>query len=199
MRLILGTKNPGKLREFFEIAKSISELKLELPPETFDPKETGSTFAENALLKGREAAHLTQTLSIGEDSGIEVDALGGEPGILSARYCRGSDTDRCRKLLLALAQTPVTQRGAAYICAMALVSAKGDLLYQTSGKWQGQIAFAEKGSNGFGYDPIFYLPEHKKTAAELSSSEKNQISHRAQAWTKMLDFLRQFAAVANKQ
>jgi len=99
MRLVLGTKNPGKLRELFELAKDLPNLKLELAPPEFNPIENGSTFAENALIKAKEAARLSSCLSLGEDSGIAVDALGGRPGILSARYCDGSDHDRLTKLV----------------------------------------------------------------------------------------------------
>ncbi|PWU01323.1 MAG: non-canonical purine NTP pyrophosphatase, RdgB/HAM1 family [Candidatus Melainabacteria bacterium] len=191
MKLVLGTKNPGKLRELFQLADNVDDLELELAPENFDPEENGSTFAENALIKAREAAKLTGLMSLGEDSGIEVDALGGKPGIYSARYCQGSDVDRRVKLLQELSGVPVDKRGAAYICAMALVNARGELLHNTSGKWSGQIGFSEKGSNGFGYDPIFYLPDHKQTVAEISSAEKNRFSHRAQAWRAMLEYLKQ--------
>ena len=99
MKLVLGTKNPGKLRELFQLANNVDDLELELAPESFDPEETGATFSENALIKAREAARLTGVMSLGEDSGIEVDALGGKPGIYSARYCEGSDADRRVKLL----------------------------------------------------------------------------------------------------
>lgn len=190
MKLALGTKNPGKLRELFQLAKDAKDLALELAPESFDPEETGSTFSENALIKAREAAKLTGMMSLGEDSGIEVDALGGKPGIYSARYCEGTDADRRVKLLQELSGIPAGERGAAYICSMALVDAKGELLHRTCGKWSGQIGFIERGNNGFGYDPIFYLPDQNKTVAEISSEEKNKVSHRAQAWHAMLEYLK---------
>jgi len=190
MKLVLGTKNPGKLRELFQLANNISGLELELAPENFDPIETGNSFAENALIKAREAARLTGAMSLGEDSGIEVDALGGQPGIFSARYCEGSDADRRLKLLEDLASIPIEKRGAAYRCSMVLVDPSGEVLHQTAGKWSGQIGFTERGTNGFGYDPIFYLPDQKKTVSEISSEQKNKISHRAQAWRAMLEFLK---------
>lgn len=199
MKLVLGTKNLGKLRELFQLANQIDGLELELAPAGFAPEETGSTFAENALIKAREAAMLTSTISLGEDSGIEVDALGGRPGILSARYCEGSDADRRAKMLNELADIPANQRGAAYVCAMALVDPAGNTLHQTSGRWSGQIGFVEKGSNGFGYDPIFYLLGKNQTAAEITPEEKNKVSHRAQAWQLMLAFLNNHVVPATSE
>jgi len=189
MRLVLGTKNPGKLRELFQLAADQENIQLELAPEEFNPEETGETFSENALIKAKSAAVLTNAYSLGEDSGIAVDALDGRPGIYSARYCEGSDDDRRHKLLADLKLIPEGSRGAAYFCAMALVAPDGRLLHQTTGEWCGQIAFADSGNNGFGYDPVFFLPELGKTVAELDSETKNQLSHRAQAWHKMLEFI----------
>jgi XTP/dITP diphosphohydrolase len=196
MKLVLGTKNSGKLRELFQLAHGQNQIALELAPEGFDPEETGKTFAENALIKGKAAAALSKTISLGEDSGIAVDALSGQPGIYSARYCEGSDLDRRNKLLKELESvTEPDKRGAAYFCAMALVSPEGELLHYTWGEWRGQISFSECGTNGFGYDPIFYLPDVGKTVAELDSESKNQLSHRAQAWRKMLEYLRTIPAL----
>ncbi len=190
MRLVLGTKNPGKLRELFELANGQNKIQLELAPEDFAPEETGKTYAENALIKAKAAAILTNAFALGEDSGIAVDVLAGRPGIYSARYCEGTDDDRRRKLLVELKSTPETDRGAAYICAMALVAPDGRLLHQTMGEWCGQIAFSDRGHNGFGYDPVFFLPELGKTVAELDPQTKNQLSHRAKAWHKMLEYIR---------
>jgi XTP/dITP diphosphohydrolase len=189
MKLVLGTKNPGKLRELHELAVQAPELKLVLAPPGFDPVEDGETFAENALIKAKAAAALSKCLSLGEDSGICVNALDGRPGIHSARYCEGTDEDRRRKLLHDLNETAATDRRAAYHCAMALVSPEGKTLNQSYAIWPGEIAFEELGSNGFGYDPIFMLPAIGKTSAQISREEKNAISHRAQAFKKMLDFL----------
>jgi XTP/dITP diphosphohydrolase len=189
MKLTLGTRNPGKLSELFHLAKGAEKLTLQLAPDGFAPEETGSTYEENALIKALAAAKLALAPAVGEDSGIEVDALNGKPGIFSARYCPGSDKDRCHKLLDDLAGKPQKKRSARYVCAMALVDENGKVLKQTIGKWEGQIALAEAGTNGFGYDPIFYLPEYGKTAAQLTSEEKNRISHRALAWKKMLAFI----------
>jgi XTP/dITP diphosphohydrolase len=186
MKLVLATKNPGKLRELHELADQATSLELFLAPPDFDPIEDGATFAENALVKAKAAATLTKCLSLGEDSGICVEALDGRPGIFSARYCQGSDQDRRRKLLNDLNETGSKNRRASYHCAMALVSPEGQPLHQTYAVWEGEIGFEELGSNGFGYDPIFVLPALGKTSAQISPDEKNAISHRSQAFKKML-------------
>jgi XTP/dITP diphosphohydrolase len=190
MKLVLGTKNPGKLREFHELAEDTAELELLLAPPEFDPEETGQTFAENALIKAKEAARLTNCLALGEDSGISVDALNGEPGIYSARYCPGSDQDRMHKLLESVNRVSTANRKAAYHCAIALVSANGDVLHTVQATWSGEIAKEPLGANGFGYDPIFLLPDLQKTAAQLIPQEKNAISHRAQAFREMLKLVK---------
>jgi len=189
LKVILATKNPGKLRELFELAGEDSGLELELAPESFGPEETGTTFIENAVIKAEAAAHMTKTLSLGEDSGIAVDALNGAPGVYSARYCEGTDRDRTLKLLKEMSAVPDGERGAEYVCAMALVAADGTLLHVSEGKWNGEIARKESGENGFGYDPIFFLPDIGKTSADISRQEKNERSHRAKAWHKMLKFI----------
>jgi XTP/dITP diphosphohydrolase len=189
MKLVLATKNPGKLRELHELAQSMPNLELVLAPPDFDPIEDGKTFAENALIKARAAATMTKCLSLGEDSGISVNALDGRPGIFSARYCEGTDEDRRHQLLKEVNETGAKDRRASYHCAMALVSPAGQVLHQTYSAWEGEIAFEELGSNGFGYDPIFMLPELGKTSAQISPAEKNAISHRSQAFKEMLKFL----------
>lgn len=189
MNLVLATKNPGKLRELKELAQSFDWLELELAPDQFDPEETGNTFIENAIIKARAAAEMTGKLSIADDSGITVDALNGAPGIRSARYCPGSDADRRRKLLNDIKSVPDGQRGGAFVCAMALCDGTGKVLHTTLREWRGVIARDEKGENGFGYDPIFYLPDLKQTSAQISAAEKNARSHRGQAWRAMLEFL----------
>jgi XTP/dITP diphosphohydrolase len=190
MKLVLGTMNPGKLRELRELARDVSFLELVVAPSGFAPIEDGTTFAENALIKAKEAVKMTGCLSLGEDSGISVQALGERPGIYSARYCEGSDEARRRKLLDEINALSASNRQASYHCAMALVSSSGQLLYETYAAWPGEIAFQEAGTNGFGYDPIFFLPALGKTAAQLSASEKNALSHRALAFEKMLEFLK---------
>ena len=146
--------------------------------------ESGLTFVENAIIKARHAAQLAQLPAIADDSGLEVDALHGAPGIYSARYAgeHANDDDNLRKLLAALAGRKPTQRAARYCCALVYLRWEQDpfpLISQAS--WEGRIAEAPRGSGGFGYDPIFELPQRAATVAELPAAEKNQLSHRGQA------------------
>lgn len=189
MKVVLATKNPGKLRELKELSGDAQNLDFILAPANFDPDETGITFIENAIIKARAAALTTGLHALADDSGLEVSCLEGRPGIHSARYCQGTDADRRGKLLAEIKQNACADRNAAFVCAMAFCAPDGAVLHTTEARWQGTICDQERGENGFGYDPIFYLPEKNKTAAELSSDEKNKLSHRAQAFTKMLAHL----------
>jgi len=189
MRIVLATKNPGKLRELRELADGHLTVEFDLAPDNFDPEETGSTFMENALIKAREAARMCNQPALADDSGIVVDALNGEPGIRSARYCDGDDRDRRLKLLQEMEAVPEGKRQAAFVCAMALVDKSGRILHTSEGRWPGRIGFKERGENGFGYDPIFLMPTEDTTSAELSRDEKNKLSHRGQAFRAMLDYL----------
>ncbi|HEY9776023.1 MAG TPA: RdgB/HAM1 family non-canonical purine NTP pyrophosphatase [Planktothrix sp.] len=196
MKIVLATKNPGKLKELNELAGEAPFVELVLAPENFDPEETGSTFVENAIIKAKEAAKATGLPALADDSGLEVSALGGRPGIRSARYFPGSDADRRRKLLEEVkASGGNTDRSAAFVCAMAFCDADGTVLHTAEARWAGEICDEERGSNGFGYDPIFYLPAKKRTAAELPAHEKNKLSHRAQAWQKMLEHIKEIDRV----
>jgi XTP/dITP diphosphohydrolase len=191
MNLVLATKNPGKLKEMQALAEQSNELNwltFSLAPSNFSPDETGSTFASNALIKAQAAAQMTNNYALSDDSGICVDALEGRPGVLSARYA-DSELKACNKLLAELKDTPPQKRTAAYHCVMALVSPDGQLLCQADGIWQGRITTDMRGTGGFGYDPIFFLDSHNKTVAEISLSEKNKLSHRAQAWQKIKQYL----------
>jgi len=190
MKLVLATKNPGKLREIksLAVADSLNWLKLELAPDNFNPIESGQTFAENALIKAKEAARLTELYSVADDSGIAVDALNGRPGVYSARYAE-DDVKACLKLIDELKNVPIEKRGAAYHCVMILVSPEGDKLCYAEGIWRGRIIDTMQGSEGFGYDPIFYLDGHHKTVAQISLEEKNKLSHRAQAWRQIEKYL----------
>jgi XTP/dITP diphosphohydrolase len=183
-RLVVATANPGKLREFrallaglpYELI-SLAELGLE------SPAETGSSFLENAALKARHAATLSGFAAVADDSGIEVDALGGAPGIHSARYA-GADADddaNNTKLMSALKGVPLAARRARYRCALVLIEAADTAPTVAEAAWEGFILDAPRGSGGFGYDPYFWLPELDKTAAELGSEEKNRLSHRGKA------------------
>jgi XTP/dITP diphosphohydrolase len=189
MKVVIATTNAGKLREFKELAVGITGIEFVLAPPGFDVEETGVTFEENAILKARAAAELTGFISISDDSGIEVDALDGRPGIYSARYCEGNDGDRRKKLLNELEGVPADKRGAAFVCVMAVCLPTGQVIFTTTVKWRGQVATGESGENGFGFDPIFFLSEHNATAAEISPAEKHQISHRGQAFKQVLTFL----------
>lgn len=192
-RLVIATGNTGKLREFrsllagmqFELTSS-AELGLPLPA------ETGATFLANALLKARHAATLSGCAAIADDSGLEVEALSGAPGIYSARYAgpAGDDAANNAKLMRALAGFPHEQRRARYRCALVLVESEADsapLIAEAD--WHGFILEAPRGGGGFGYDPYFWLPDLEKTAAELSAEDKNRLSHRGKALRRLRDQL----------
>lgn len=193
MNLVLATKNPGKIKELLELADDAT-VELEMAPDGFDAEETGASFQENAIIKARVAALMTGKFALADDSGLSVDALSGGPGINSARYCEGTDADRRHKLLTELKEVPQEKRQASFVCAMALCNAEGQVIHTTSGIWRGKIGVVERGENGFGYDPIFYLLDRDLTAAELSQKEKNDLSHRGKAWRAMLSKLKQWPA-----
>jgi XTP/dITP diphosphohydrolase len=183
--LIVATGNPGKLREFRRL---LADLPFELLGYAdFDmtaPEETGASFLENALMKARHAARAAAAAAIADDSGLEVDALGGMPGIHSARYAGAGAGDAANnaKLLAALAAVPPAARGARYRCVLAFVAGAADPApLTTEGVWEGRILDAPRGAGGFGYDPLFLLPDLGLTAAELDAGVKNQLSHRGAA------------------
>ena len=184
LRLCVGTTNRGKQREFVELLGDW-EGEIVFPQDlglTLDVKETGQTFAEIAAQKALAFAQAAGMPALADDSGLEVDALGGAPGIYTARYAGpgASDEDRYRKLLAALAETPQEARTARFRCAIAVAQPGGDVAI-AEGTCEGVIAFAPRGENGFGYDPVFYLPAYGQTMAELPAQVKNRISHRARA------------------
>lgn len=196
--LILASRNPGKLREIRHV---LSDLELDIHgiddvcPDLPEPEETGLTFAENACQKALYYSNATGMWALADDSGLVVDALDGDPGVRSARYAAtetGADADRHlidqannAKLLKALQDVPDPKRNARFVCSLAL--AGGDeILLQTRGTVEGRIGHQPAGENGFGYDPLFFLPERGCTTAQLRPEEKNAISHRGQA-------VRQFA------
>jgi len=189
MDLVLATQNPGKLKELKALAASMPELNLILAPEGFDPEETGSTFVENAIIKASEAAKKTGKLCVADDSGICVEALNGRPGIHSARYAPGTDRDRRLKLLEEMAAVPEGKRQAAFVAAMALVDGEARVVFTCECRWPGHLGLAEKGENGFGFDPIFYPDGSLLTSAEIAPQIKNELSHRGQAWRQVLNFL----------
>lgn len=200
MRLVLATGNAGKLRELRGLLPVPAFEVLALSDFTASAaEETGLTFVENAILKARFAAAASGLPAIADDSGLEVDALGGAPGIYSARYAgeHASDEDNLQKLVATLHGRPSNERTARYRCALVFMRSAADaspLIVQTS--WEGRIIDAPRGSGGFGYDPIFELPERGLTVAELSAQEKNQISHRGRALRELVAALQAGAAGA---
>jgi XTP/dITP diphosphohydrolase len=193
-RVILASANSAKLAELVAL---LAPFGFDLTPQQAlgieSPPETGATFLENALLKARHAAGQRALPAIADDSGIEVDALGGAPGVRSARYAgdAAQDRDNVEKMLAALSGVPATARGARYRCVMAFVrDARDTEPVIAAGSWQGHIAQAARGTGGFGYDPIFIPAGHERTAAELSPGEKNALSHRALALRALVAQLR---------
>jgi len=183
-RLLLATNNEGKLREYRSLLNSLG-YQLVSPKElgiTTKVAETGSTMAENAILKATAFASESNLLTLADDSGLEVDALGGQPGVLSARYAgeNTSQQELINHLLSRLKDVPEEKRGARFRCVIAIATPSGEVK-TCSGECPGFITFKASGSHGFGYDPIFYLPQLKKTMAQLTMAEKNGISHRARA------------------
>ena len=192
MKIILASKNQDKIREIGKILISSKRTlmtcnDIDIP----EVEETGSTFVENAILKARSASLITGLAAIADDSGIEVDYLNAKPGIKSARYSGDNATNESNnsKLLKALDGVPYEKRKACYRCVIVYMRFPDDPFpVITSGSWEGYIAEKLIGSNGFGYDPLFYLPEYDKTSAQISSSLKNKISHRAKALKKLEDY-----------
>ena len=185
--IVFATGNAHKLQEINEIAQG-TDIEFVLPPDGFNPIEDGKTFEENSLIKAREAARLSGMISLADDSGLCVEALGGAPGIHSARYAETPQA-RIDKLLGVLQNEK--NRKAKFVCAMTLVDKDGNILFRTRGECQGEIAYKQSGTNGFGYDPVFLTKdtEYKKTMAEMSEEEKNEISHRGRALRKVLEYL----------
>jgi XTP/dITP diphosphohydrolase len=192
---VLASSNAGKLREFNAMMADLgiefvrqSELGVQ------DAVEDGLTFVENSLLKARNAARHTGMPAMADDSGIVVDALGGAPGLYSARYAgeHGGDAANNAKLLEALKDVPEAQRTARfYCCIVYLRHADDQLPIISEASWEGRILFEASGANGFGYDPLFYVPTHGCSSAELPPEEKNRISHRGQALRKLHELLEQ--------
>lgn len=192
--VIIASGNKGKLKEFREL---MAELPVEVRsladyPEIGDIEENGTTFAENAYIKAKAVHDATGCLCIADDSGLEVDALDGAPGIYSARYAGAEKDDAANnaKLLAALENVPEDKRGAQFHCAIVAIAADGRR-FDAEGIVRGQILRAPRGENGFGYDPLFYIPEFARTTAELTMDEKNAISHRGKAVRKIVEVLKE--------
>ena len=193
--IVLASSNKGKVREINQL---LAGLDMVVRPQgefnVVDAEETGLTFVENAILKARNAAQHTGLPAIADDSGLEVDALAGAPGIYSARFAGegASDQANLEKLLDALQDTPEENRTARFQCLMVYIRHADDPTPLTcQGSWEGRILTAARGSNGFGYDPVFYVPTHNCASAELPAETKNQLSHRGQALRKLVAALQQ--------
>lgn len=192
-RIVLASGNAGKARE---ISEMLANYRIEVLPQSafnvIEVEETGLTFVENALLKARNATAHSGLPAIADDSGLEVDALNGAPGIYSARYAGSdaSDSDNLTKLLTALADVPGAQRTARFQCLMVYMEHANDptpIICQ--GTWEGRILFEARGTQGFGYDPVFFVRTHNCSAAELPPIVKNNLSHRGQALRQLLTAL----------
>lgn len=188
-KIILASSNPGKLREISAIfADKPYQLIPQAEYDVDDADETGLTFVENAILKARHAADATGMMAMADDSGIEVDYLNGAPGIYSARYAGQPCNNQANndKLLAALQGVPQEKRHARFQCVIVLMRhAMDPTPLICTGTWEGVIVEQQTGTHGFGYDPLFYVPTHQCTSAELSPEVKNQLSHRAQALQKL--------------
>jgi XTP/dITP diphosphohydrolase len=193
LTVVLASGNPGKLRELGQV---LAPLGLALQPQSRygvpEVEESGLSFVENAIIKARAAAQHSGLPAIADDSGLEVDALNGAPGIHSARYSGAGDAANNARLLRELGDTPQEQRTARFQCVLVYMRHALDptpLVSQAS--WEGFVLFEPAGEHGFGYDPLFYLPEHRCSSAQLAPELKNRISHRAKASALLFDALRQ--------
>jgi XTP/dITP diphosphohydrolase len=191
LKLLVATNNPGKVQEYEELLADLSlpqEIEITFPGQeglALEVDESGETFEENARLKALAFARASGLLTLADDSGLEVDALGGAPGVHSARYGgpHADDVDRYRKLLDALAEVPASRRSARFRCVVALALPDGTV-HTADGACEGEIGFAPRGEHGFGYDPVFVVAGYGgRTMAELAPEVKNRISHRARAVT----------------
>lgn len=185
VKIVFATGNPHKLQEINEISKGTG-IEFILPPENFNPEETGTTFEDNSFIKAKEAAVLSKHISLADDSGLCVEALDGAPGIHSARYASTAQ-ERINKLLTNLAHT--SNRKAKFVCAMTLVDENGNILDKELGECYGEIAKSQSGINGFGYDPIFLVDGYGVTMADMSEELKNKISHRSKALKKIISYI----------
>jgi XTP/dITP diphosphohydrolase len=194
-KLVIASKNPGKVREFRQLLQGMP-LELSGAEEMPEVEETGATFAENAELKARAAAEWSGCWSLADDSGLEVDALNGAPGVHSNRFAGEGTTeaDRNRRLLELLRNVPPPERTARYRAVIA-VSAPDGKVWLFEGACEGRIMEEARGEHGFGYDPHFYLPEHGRTMAELDPAVKNRISHRGRALAAARPLLERLSGV----
>lgn len=197
MKIVVGSRNKGKVDEIRRFLADLPVEVISLPEKGIDEvEETGATFAENAILKATYYRDQTGEACLADDSGLEVDALAGEPGVRSARFAGedASDEDNNEKLLHLLAEVPTKKRTARFRSVLALVGADGKVLL-ADGVCEGQILSGPRGEGGFGYDPLFWMPEPQKTLAEMTLDEKNAVSHRGNALRALKEKLvKEFAA-----
>lgn len=186
IKIVFATGNSHKVQEVNDIAKG-SGIEFILPPDAFDPIENGQTFEQNSIIKAKEAAKISSSISLADDSGLCVECLNGEPGIYSARYDT-TPQKRIDKLLNNMSNS--ANRRAKFVCAMTLVDKDGNIIRQETGECHGHIALSQAGENGFGYDPIFIPDGYDITIAQMSEEEKNKISHRSRALRKMIDYIK---------
>ncbi len=193
-KIVLASSNPGKVKEFQALlAQCGYDVRPQAEFAVLDAEETGLSFVENAILKARHACQATGLPALADDSGIEVDALQGRPGIYSARFSGIAATNESNnhKLLTELANTPTDERTARYQCVLAFMRhAEDPTPLLCFGSWEGVILTSAKGDGGFGYDPLFYVPSHNCSAAELSKEQKSAISHRAKATQQLVNALK---------
>ncbi len=186
--IMIATSNNGKVKEYKEILEPLGyEVHSLCEIEHVDIDENGSTFAQNALIKAKSIKDKCDMIVISDDSGLEIDALNKEPGIHSARYLQGHDYKYKNQVILDRLKD-VKDRSARFICAIALVDEEEHVF---EGVMEGSIGYEAKGENGFGYDPIFVVPQYGKTSAEISPEEKNAVSHRGKASRKLLEYLKE--------
>lgn len=203
LELLIATKNAGKIKELKELLADLPFSSFRLRnlnefAEVVEPEETGATFTDNAVLKARSYALQTKLWALADDSGLEVEALGGAPGVFSARYAGkgATDAEKIEKLLNEMNKTQDVNRRARFVCAMAIANADGEIQFIAEGVCQGRIALAASGGGGFGYDPVFIPDGFSETFGELAPDIKQQISHRARASGKIIQYLRHFYAAS---
>lgn len=189
LKIALGTTNSHKLEEINQMLQSVEDIEFVLVDGDFNPLEDGSTFEENSYIKAKAAAQKMNMYALADDTGLCVDALDGRPGLYSARYAPTQE-EKISKLLDEMRTVSQGSRSAHFVCTMTLVSPNGEKLHTQVGKIHGLIDEAPSGVHGFGYDPIFFIPELGKTMADMTLEEKNTLSHRAKALIPMIDWIK---------
>ena len=191
IKIALGTSNPHKLEEINAMLKDIHPDSVEfvLVQGNFDPVENGTTFEENSYIKAAEAAKIMGIPALADDTGLCVDALDGRPGLHSARYAPDQQS-KINKLLGEMQNVPLEKRNAHFVCTMTLVAPDGKIMHRETGRIDGFIDTKPSGEHGFGYDPLFFIPDLNKTMADMTMEEKNTLSHRARALLPMVEWIK---------